>query len=271
MESARIVNVPWPAPRRELLTALLVGGLAALTVVVLLLLARRMAGALVQPLGGLELVAVASLGLLLTTGWRLGWQARGSSKSSLARAAPALPGIALFLLLCVLTLPGTAPWALMLTWLSFLAGETVWWWTAYATLRPPATRGTVPPGSIFQPAAVDHDASNESPLPSDLFQQITRYQEGEQERVAVMLRISFSAGQRVAVAHVAFCPPLFGITQLAAETTDGPSATVAITHSQSFGVRLEVRLEEPADEVCAVVVEVEGHSPLDVLSSSLGV
>ncbi|MBC7854024.1 MAG: hypothetical protein IAF94_11350 [Pirellulaceae bacterium] len=242
-----------------MLTALLTSGLAASAFVVLLLLARRMAGALVQPLGGLSLVAIAGLGLLLAGGWRLGWQARGRQESSLALVAPALPGIALFLFLCGLSLPGTASWALMLTWLAFLTGEAAWWWAAYSSLKPQVARISVSPRVFAEPIAENIVETGDGSLPNDAFQQITRYREGEQERVAIMLRISFVAGQRIAVAHVAFCPPLSGIPELAAEVTEGSSATVTITNPQSFGARMEVRLEEAADEACVVVVEAEGR------------
>lgn len=258
MESARIANVAWPALRKDLLTALLASGQAAFAVVVLLLLARRMAGALVQPLGGFSLVGIVGFGLLLAAGWRLGWQARGSHATSLALVALALPGIVLCLLLCVLSLPGTANWALMLTWLAVLSAEAAWWWSAYSSQRPIAPRRSVLPTASV---VTEHDQGS---LPENVFQQITRSREGEQERVTVMLRIPFAASQRTAVAHVAFCPPLCGVPELAAEATEGPSATVAFTNPQSFGARLEVRLDEVAEEACAVVVEAEGHTPLPV-------
>ncbi|MGI8982667.1 MAG: hypothetical protein ACR2FY_25825 [Pirellulaceae bacterium] len=247
------------------MTALLMSGLAAFWVVVLLLLARRLAGALVQPLEGFSLLAVTGLVILLGLGWRLGWQARGRQESSWALVAPALPGIALLMFLCALSLPGTASWALMLTWLAFLTGEAAWWWTAYSALKHPVARSSVPPRAVAGPIAESEVEAGDGSLPNDVFQQITRFREGEQERVTVMLRISFSPRQRIAVAHVAFCPPLSGMPELVAEVTDGPSATVAITNPQPFGARLEVRLEEAADEACVVVVEVEGQSRLDVL------
>ncbi len=266
MEGARVSQIPWPVLRRDLLTALLASGLAAFVVVVLLLLARRMAGALNQPLGGFSLLAVSGSAILLGLAWRLGWQARGRQESSLALVAPVLPGIVLFMLLCALSLPGTASWALMLTWLAFLTGEAAWWWTAYSDLKQPVARSFVSPRSIVEPAE-DEVETGDGSLPQDVFQQITRFRGGEQERVAIMLRISFAPGQRTAVAHVAFCPPLAGVPELVAEVTDGPSATVAITNPQSYGARLEVRLEEVADEECVVAVEIEGHSWLDVLST----
>lgn len=261
MDRTRIVAWPGTALRRNLLTTLLVSGLAAFAVVVLLFLARRMAGALVQPLPGFSLVGVAGLGLLMGLGWRLGWQARGRPETSLALVAPVLPGLALFLLLCVLSLPGTANWALMLTWLAFLSGEAAWWWTAYTSLRQPIARRRDPPRVVAEPAA-EVGAANENGLPEEVFQQITRFRDGKQERVAAMLRVSFAAGQRVSVTHLAFCPPLGGIPELAAEVTEGADASVTITNPQPFGARLEVRLAEPAEDAGNVFVEVAGHAPI---------
>jgi hypothetical protein len=266
MESARIANVAWPALRKDLLTALLTSGLAAFAIVVLLLLARRLAGALVQPLGGFSLLGIVGLGLLLAIGWRLGWQARGRLATSLTLITPALPGIVLFLLLCVLSLPGTASWALMLTWLAFLSGEAAWWWGAYSSQRQTISPRGVSPAASATVEQADCIEPSPGSLPENVFQQITRFREVEQERIAIMLRIPFAAGQRTAVAHVAFCPPLGGVPELAAEATEGPSATVAITNPQSFGARLEIRLDEPTDEDCSVMIEGEGFALFPVLS-----
>ena len=258
MESARIACDSWPKLRKDLLTALLASGLTVFGMVVLLLFARRIAGALVQPLGGLSLVGVAALGLFLAFVWRLGWQARSSQNSSWV---PVLPGITLFVLLSVLSLPETANWALMLTWLAFLTGEAAWWWTAYSSLRQPQARRNVPPITrvSFERAAPE---DTESTMPDDVFQSVTRSRAGNQERVSALLRVSFVRGQRTAVTHLAFCPPLCATPKLSAETTDGPEASVAITSSQPFGARLEIRLEGPESESCDVLVELQGHAPL---------
>ena len=258
MESARVLNVDHAGVRRDLLTALLIGALGAAGLVVMTLLARRAAGGLVQPLGGFSLVAVTALGLLLATGWRWGWSVRGIKESTLSLLALAIPGIAAFLLLCVLSLPGTANWALMLSWLAFFTGEAVWWWQAYLSLQTPARRSVPPSVATVAVSEVDNV---EAPLPYEVFQQITRTRAGDEERIAVSLRVSFAAGQRVAVEHVAFCPPLRGMPRLAAELLDGLDATVSLTSVQPFGFRLEVRLNESPDEATEVLVEVSGGVP----------
>lgn len=259
MESARAINASWLSLRRDLLTALLISSLAAFALVVMLLLTRRVTGALAQPLGGFSLVGVAGLGLVLVGAWRLGWQARGSRHSYLAQAVPVLPGVSLFLLICVLSLPGTVNWALMLSWLAFFTCEAAWWWAAYSANKQLPARSrvslSVPVDSTAEAEAENCDAL----VNGDVFQQITRSRDGELEHISALLRLTFSAGQRVAVSHLAFCPPLAEAPELEAEVTDGPDAAVTLTNIQTFGLRLELRLQEPVDETCEVMVEVAGH------------
>lgn len=260
MESARAVNASWPSLRRDLLTALLVSGLAAFAFVVLLLLTRRVTGALVQPLGGLSLVGVAGLGLTLVGAWRLGWQATGSRETFLAPAAPVLPGVALFLLLCALSLPGTANWAMMLSWLAFFSCEAAWWWATYSANQQQFARRALSPLIPTETTAAAETQDCDESVDSNVFQQITRSYQGEWERIAARMRLAFSVGQRVAVTHIAFCPPLASAPELEAEVTDGPDAAVSLTNVQTFGLRMEVRLSEPMDEPCSVTIDIAGQT-----------
>lgn len=257
MESVRFLPAAHPGLRRDLLTALLISSLSAAGLVVVTLLVRRAAGAFVLPLGGFSLLAVMGIGLLLAAGWRMGWLARGEQHSTPSLMALAIPGFAAFLMLCVLSLPGTASWALMLTWLGFFTAEAVWWWLAYAALRPSVTGSATRPSMVTELVAGETEIA-EAPLPREVFQQVTRRREEDKELIAVSIRVAFAAGQRIAVEHVAFCPPLLKTPKLAAEVLDGPNAAVSLTNIQPFGIRAEVRLEERADEACEVLVEVHG-------------
>ena len=286
MESVRILEGRSHALRKEFFTALLASGLCAFLLVAVILLMRRLAGALVQPLGGISLLAVASCGVLLAFGWRAGWVIKGRAeavplrqlmrrefwrtpvptrgRNSLTALPLAIPGMAVFMLLCVLSLPGTPGWALMLTWLGFLVCETGWWWLAYLGTKTPhvarPTEARSAAAILAPPAmtALDEEEIEEVPLPDSVFQQVTRSRDGDLERIAAHLRVEFAAGQRLAVAHVAFCPPLATIPDVAVEVTDGPDAAVNLTLIQPFGLRLEVRLEEPLDEPCEVTMEIIG-------------
>ena len=69
------------------------------------------------------------------------------------------------------------------------------------------------------------------------------------------VRVDFAAGQRHAASHVAICPPLERNPTCYAESVDGPDASVKITQAMSYGVRLEVKLAEAAEEPASVIVE----------------
>jgi hypothetical protein len=75
------------------------------------------------------------------------------------------------------------------------------------------------------------------------------------ESIRGTLRADFIPGQRHATLHVGFCPPLPTLPKIAAEPIDGPDATVKIVQAFAHGARLDIRLEDPADEPCHVSIE----------------
>jgi hypothetical protein len=86
------------------------------------------------------------------------------------------------------------------------------------------------------------------------------------ETILAMLRADYEPGQRHATLHVAFCPPLASLPEVDAEPVDGPDATVKVVQAFAHGARLDVRLEEPADEACFVKVELAA-SPASSMDS----
>jgi hypothetical protein len=92
--------------------------------------------------------------------------------------------------------------------------------------------------------------------PEHITQQLTRVRdESGAETIRGTLRADFIPGQRHATLHVGFCPPLAALPKIAAEPTDGPDATIKIVQAFAHGARLDVRLEDPADEPCSVLIE----------------
>ncbi len=95
-----------------------------------------------------------------------------------------------------------------------------------------------------------------SPLaPSAVQQLIRRRQPGQAESISGSLRADFAAGQRTVSAHVAICPPFERAPRCQAAVAAGPPAEVRVATSLPFGVRLEVKLAQPAIEPTSVVVE----------------
>jgi hypothetical protein len=77
------------------------------------------------------------------------------------------------------------------------------------------------------------------------------------------LRAEFAAGQRNATLHVGFCPPLAALPRIELETGEGPDAEVKVAQAFTHGARLEVRLSEPAEDACSVLVELTAKPRLD--------
>jgi hypothetical protein len=89
-----------------------------------------------------------------------------------------------------------------------------------------------------------------------LLQQLARVREEDgAEAVQATLVAEFIAGQRQATLHVAFCPPLEGVPVIEMEVIDGPEAELKVGVAYCHGARVEVRLGEPAEEDCLVIVE----------------
>jgi hypothetical protein len=86
-------------------------------------------------------------------------------------------------------------------------------------------------------------------------QQIVRRGPAGEEILEGFTRVHFTTGERVAAAHLSICPPLSRVPACYAEPSDGPDAQVRVTHVYSHGVRLEVKLDHPAEEPTSVLVE----------------
>jgi hypothetical protein len=69
------------------------------------------------------------------------------------------------------------------------------------------------------------------------------------------LLAEFPAGERQAAAHLAICPPFARVPACDAEPVEGPSSQLKVAQVLPYGVRFEVKLDDPADAPCAVTIE----------------
>jgi hypothetical protein len=89
-----------------------------------------------------------------------------------------------------------------------------------------------------------------------LLQQLFRVRnQAGQETIYGTLRADFKKGQRNVSLHVGFCPPLPHPPQVEAEPVDGPAATLKVVHALAHGTRLDLRLDQPANRECHVLVD----------------
>jgi hypothetical protein len=95
-------------------------------------------------------------------------------------------------------------------------------------------------------------------VPASLVQQLTRERTEDGESLHAIVRSSFVAGDRLAVVHLAFSPPLTKAPQLAAYAIDDSGAEARVTAAETYGARIEVRLPQPAADGQTVLIEVVG-------------
>lgn len=86
------------------------------------------------------------------------------------------------------------------------------------------------------------------------WQQVTRARMPEGEVITGWVKADFQPGERTAVLHVAFCPPLEASPAVELEQLSGPAARIKAAQVLPQGARLEIRLNAPAAEPESLMV-----------------
>lgn len=264
--TSRWANSAGAVESTRLLRAAVTSGMSLLALAGCVLVVRRFSGALVSPPPA---AALALVGLVLAAAG-LGFRrllADGVLAAHVRPAVYALPGGVAVLWLAALSLPETSGWGLTLLFGPVLLAEGFSWGrfarrAAEADRLVPAATAILPPAAAESPAQshelAETSLADEEPLERDenaLGEQTRRRDAETGEIIEGWLRVDFATGQRHAAAHIAICPPLERNPTCYAEPADGPDASVKITQAMSYGVRLELKLAEPAAEPASVIVE----------------
>ena len=266
-------------PQLLSLIAMLAGAMAVGCGAVLVL--RRFAGAIAAPPGPEAVLAVCGTGLLLVAA---GDMATRFSTTRAARPAMSwLPAVLtrLGLLMAVaavcLPLRMTSTVDALTTLAAFVVslvavglgpvadrvgGGLVLGRRAAAHRRPVVPTASVPtaitPPSVAVPMAVPS-----RPPAGNLLQRFERIVlPGGAECVRGRLCVAVPKGARSGYGHVGFCPPL--ASQPAVHVTtdyDGVEAVVSAAEVLPWGVRIECRLDEPAEETIEIPVDILATAP----------
>jgi hypothetical protein len=245
------------------LTACAVLALAAIVVC-----SRRAGGALGEPLPAPLLLAVGiALALSAISFRRLVAPHLAALRPVAGYAVWAAPTAAILLWAVGVLLVGTSLVGLT-GFLAFVLAEEGWSWGRFgqqvAMPIPRAPRVTAPlvPAPPKQLLAETETAELEPAEPEMLpetdpliVQQMTRRREEQGEVIEGWVRVEFQPQQRHAAAHVAICPPLARTPLCYAEPSDGLAAQVKVGQALPYGVRFEVKLDQPAEEAGTVTVE----------------
>ncbi len=241
-----------------------------------MVIARRLAGALVEPLSFPLLVIVALVVGGLTVAVRLTWQRRDVSIAH-RRALDVALSVAVLGLAVAMSVPGTPVVGLVLLW-AILGAEETWAWWLYRSRKSPPAQHVVPGGKPSSSAAetsVQRDEDSPGNVLAELelspreeiVQQLVRtVLPGGGERLAGWLRVPLEAGQRSANLHLAFCPPFSQAPSVNIDQREGPAARIKPVQVLPFGARFDVKLAQPCETTTAVVLHVcaEAMPPVPV-------
>lgn len=94
------------------------------------------------------------------------------------------------------------------------------------------------------------------------WQQVTRARTPEGELITGWVKTEFQPGERTAVLHVAFCPPLEKVPEIEIEQLSGPAARIKAAQVLPQGARFEIRLNVPAVETESLMVAFVAARPI---------
>jgi hypothetical protein len=105
--------------------------------------------------------------------------------------------------------------------------------------------------------------SRDHPAPGKLLQRLERYESPPgTDCLRGRLTLSIASGSKATHAHVGFCPAFSEMPTVRVSTEyDGVEAVVAAAEVLPWGVRVECRLAEPADEPLEIPVDVFVQAP----------
>ena len=251
---------PWQFRARPVLVMAVGSVVAVLLMVGLLVVARRLSGALITdlPPDAMLLTALAVGATLTSTriAWRRSFPLETSADLSFAdlllgwssSAATGLLAIG-----CCYPANRTTDW---LIWLPILVADQFWRQNFFDTGEPWLLAGEDGERDLIErPTCVTPPPADASQH-GNILQQLYRLRdEQEGEVIYGTVRADFAAGQRTAVVHVGFCPPLTQLPEIEAEALPGSAAKVKVVQAFAHGTRLDVRLPAPAQLDCQVWID----------------
>ncbi|MFM1902238.1 MAG: hypothetical protein RLZZ440_138 [Planctomycetota bacterium] len=265
-----------PDPIAGILAAAAAGMAAASAAAGMALVARRISGsfAVAPPAAGGWLVAAAGIGLVAAVdaaggpSWQR-WLSRGGLAAAALAVAPfgvpaspaawaplAMAGVALLLPRAGRVEPGRRPQR-SLTWPRPVSGRP-------AAATDPAPRADAAaerlPHLASEPAA---EACPPEPVPIGFRQRTERYETGTGgDCLRGRAILAVPTGGRTGFAHIGFCPSFAALPTVEVSTDyDGVEAELLVAETLPWGLRLECRLAEPAEEPLEIPVDFEARLP----------
>lgn len=265
------------------------------------LLARRLAGAFDARIS--TWAVLATIGLACLAALAIRWPPRnpGGWPQGLSRTvqlkwlagwlATLVPSLSLLILAGTLSATRISRPARVGSWLLVFVEEVLFWGWIYGpairqrwwpalerTPEPPAPASAVAP--LAQPSELNEatnkaiedeateDEATENAASDDVTQQFVRRIDAQgHESLSGLLRVHFVPGQRIAQAHLGFCPPLPATPTIEFEQVEGPPARVKLAQVFPYGARFEIKLDRPAPSAGDAAGEDAPRVGLDFVAS----
>lgn len=224
-----------------------------------LLVLRRLTQAIDTAAPPLVLLAAAMAGALLVLVSDLGTRLTGGRAGQLISRSGMLLGVLALAVPPAATLgswaaAGIALAATLVAFLRPLTGAVVSW---------PAARRWRSDARVPLPVAARPPQRRRRRLPGSLRQRYERYElPAGGDCVRGRIAIAVPAGARAAAGHIGFCPAFAETPEVEVTTSyDGVEVTVAAAEVLPWGVRVECRLAEPAEEPLEIPIDILARVP----------
>ncbi len=145
----------------------------------------------------------------------------------------------------------------LLIWLPILVADQFWRQNFFDAGEPWIPHEDEDQNLLISPTlATATTPQLRDPKLSNVVQQIFRMQDEHQHEVIYgTLRADFVAGQRTAVVHVGFCPPLAYLPEIEAEALPGSQAKIKVVQALAHGTRIDIRLPSTAPTDCQLWID----------------
>ena len=259
---------PWPRRSRSVTQYVVLSLTALLIAIGVLFAVRRMWGSLVTELPPTTMLITAFVATAIATFSRIAWRRvrplrltreSGNNWTDYFVGWGTSVGLLLMAVGCCYPAYHNSDW---LIWLPMLVADQFWRQSYFDAGKP---------GSDLDIASAEAIAATPTTLPfpaerngtertvedsQEIVQQLYRVRGDDgRELIYGTLRADFHPGQRTAVLHVGFCPPLPYLPEIEADPLPSSSARLKVVQAMAHGARLDVRLSEIPDTDCHLWID----------------
>ena len=196
---------------------------------------------------------------------------RDSQASWLSRVVWVTPSIISFETFIVISNATVSNSLIVMAGLFLVVVECNWWIVSLrrqSTERPQQTTAvkqqrllvdTIDSPPAFTPSILSLDATSEAAttLVTHAQQSWTRFSDESGESITAIERVLFEPGQRHQTIHFSFVPSLIAIPEITTHILEGPPATIRLDEMQTFGARLELKLDQKYEEPAELIIQIE--------------